>query len=383
MKRWMLLTWALLAAAPLGAAAPADYLFAPGDVIEVTVTPQSKFDRTVTVRPDGKISFPIAGEMAAAGLTAAQLSEKLRVGLNRDLVNPQVTLTLKELNKQAVPRVSLLGAVRTPSVYDIKQGTTVAEVLAAGGGPTPLADLRHVTITRADRSVLTVDLSQAGRTGKLDRNMTLQTGDLIVVPQGAPPTVLVLGEVIKPGSYELQGEAHLLDAISLAGGPTAKADLKRVTLGRAGVAGTRTLDLQPLLARGDTADRELNLLLQPGDTIVLGETDERVYVLGRVGKPDVYPIKPNDRVLDALAKAGGEATGGDISKAVLVRRGENGQPVARAMDLRKMMTSGKLVENDFVRPGDVLYVPDKKSKRSPMDVVNLLWPITGLINTFR
>jgi len=377
----MLLAMIVMAPGAWAADAPesAAYRFAPGDVIEVAVVPQSKFDRSVTVQPDGKISFPIVGQIQAAGLTVDQLAEQLRAGLNRNLVDPRVTVTLKELNKRAVPRVSLLGAVRTPSVYEIKDGTTVAELLASGGGPTTLADLQHVTITRSDRSVMTIDLSQSARTGRLDRNTTLQAGDLVVVPEGAPPTVLVLGEVTKPGSYEIQGEARLLDALSLAGGPTTKADLRHVTLGRAGTTGTRSLDLQPLLAGEQTTNPELNVPLRPGDTIVLGETSERVYILGRVQKPDVYPIKPNDRILDGLAKAGGAASDGELGRAVLVRRDSSGQPVATELDMKKMMSKANMAQNDLLRPGDVLYIPDKKTRRSPGE---LLLPLAGLISVF-
>ena len=86
MRFWQLLTLlGTLAAAPaaLGAraSAPDDYRFAPGDLIEVTVAPQHSFDRTVTIQPDGKISYPNVGQLQAAGLTVAQLVQKLRDGL--------------------------------------------------------------------------------------------------------------------------------------------------------------------------------------------------------------------------------------------------------------------------------------------------------------
>src|SRR5689334_14300651 len=74
-------------------AAPAtDYRFAPGDVIEVTVAPQHTFDRTVTVLPDGKISFPLVGQLVVAGLTVEQLSRKLQTALNQTLVDPVVNI---------------------------------------------------------------------------------------------------------------------------------------------------------------------------------------------------------------------------------------------------------------------------------------------------
>ena len=64
-------------------AAPAAYRFSPGDVIEVTVMPQRDFGRTVTVQPDGKVSYPVVGQFQAAGLTLEQFSAALREGLNR------------------------------------------------------------------------------------------------------------------------------------------------------------------------------------------------------------------------------------------------------------------------------------------------------------
>src|SRR5437763_16351199 len=88
-------------------AEPPEYRFAPGDVIDVTVAPQHAFDRTLIVQPDGKISYPVVGQLQAQGMTVAQLSQQLQAGLNRDLVNPRVTISLKELNRQAVPRVSV------------------------------------------------------------------------------------------------------------------------------------------------------------------------------------------------------------------------------------------------------------------------------------
>jgi polysaccharide export outer membrane protein len=192
--------------------------------------------------------------------------------------------------------------------------------------------------------------------------------------------VLVLGEVAKPGSYEIHGEMRLLDAISQAGGPTPKAELRRATLARPGVAGTRSLDLEPLLAGKEATNPEFNLLLQPGDTLVLPETQQQVYVLGSVARPDLYPIRPGDRILDAFTRSGG-TTAGDISRAVLVRRDMDGQPVARHLDLRKMMTKADMSENELLQPGDVLFVPDKKQPRR--NILETILPLTTLFNLFR
>lgn len=380
-------TAALWGAGPRAEAAPvpgAAYAFAAGDVLEITVQPQQGYDRTVTVQPDGKIAFPVVGELTAAGLTISQLTERIEQGLGAELKRPHVTVSLREMNRGLLRRVSVLGAVKIPGVYELKDRSTVAELLATAGGPAPVADLHRVTITRPDGSKkIIVDLAGATHTGELSENVAMEAGDLIVVPEGAPPAVMVLGEVAKPGSYEFQGEARLLDAISLAGGPTPNTDLRRVLLTHAGGPGTQTLNLQPLLSGEPKANLESNVRLQRGDTVVITETDQRVYVLGRVAKPDTYALKPNERVLDALAIAGGAAVDGDISRAVLVRRDVKGQSVAHPVDLKKIMAKGSMAANDLLRPGDVLFVPDKKTRRSPAEMASLLWPITSLLTFLR
>lgn len=373
---------AMMAACGAVAGEPAEYHLAAGDVVDVTVRPQHVFDHTVIVQPDGQISYPVAGKLQAAGLTLDQLTGKIRAGLKRELIDPEVSVSLKELNKQVIRRVSLLGAIRNPNVYEIKEDTTVAELLAAGGGPLSVADLQRVVVTHPDQTVIVLDLTQTEQTGRLVRNIVLQPGDMVIVPEGTPPTVTVLGEVVKPGSYPIQGEARLLDALSEAGGPTPKAEMRRVILRRLGASEPRTLDLQPLL-RGEAANAELNVRLAPGDTITIGETDQRVYVLGRVAKPDIYAIKPNDRVLDALAEAGGAAADGDLSKVVLMRRGENGRQVVNQLDLKQMIKSASTAANDLLRPGDVLFVPDRKIHRSPLEALSLLFPLAGFVNLFR
>jgi polysaccharide biosynthesis/export protein len=384
MKGWQLLTMlvALLGAARAVAAPPAaDYRFAPGDVIEVTVAPQHGFDRTITVQPDGKISYPVVRELQVAGLTVTELAEKLRQGLNRDLVDPVVTVTLREAGKREVGRITLLGAVRNQAGVEIKEGTTLTEVLALSGGPTPDADLRHVKITHADGSVTTVDLAAAEATGHVDRTTILRPGDIVLVPEGPPATVLVLGEVAKTGPYPIPREARLMDAIAQAGGLTEKADLSRVTLTRSGAPVSQTLDLQPLLRQGNTTDSELNVKLQPGDVIFVPETTQQIYVLGNVAKPAIYPLKPNERVLDALVEAGGAGSG--VNKAVLVRPNGTAKPLIKNLDLKKIMSRGDMKENELLQPGDKLFVPDKKTGRSPGGLLNLLYPLTSVFYLFR
>lgn len=366
-----------------GSIAPATYVFVPGDVIDVTVSSHTGFDRTITIQPDGRIQFPVAGELVAAGLTSTELAARLQEGLNRQLIDPQVTVTLKELNRGLLRRASVFGAVKTPGAYELKERSTLAEILATAGGPTPIADLSRIRITHTEGGQQVVNLAHVARTGELGDNVLLQPGDLILVPEGAPSTVLVLGQVIKPGSYDLQGEMRLMDALSQAGGPTPKADLRRVTLTRAGRTDGATIDLEILFTQGQKADDRANVLLQPGDTVVLPESERKFYVLGEVTKADAYPLKANDHLLDGLTTAGGSTREADLSKVMLIRKDEKGQPVARRVDLKQMMEKGDMARNEVLQVGDVIFVPNRKQKKSIGESLGFLYPLTGLLSIFR
>jgi polysaccharide biosynthesis/export protein len=359
--------------------APASYLFVPGDVIDVTVSSHMGYDRTITIQPDGRIQFPGAGEIVAAGLTPAQIETCFQEGLNRELVDPQVTVSLKELNKQSVRRASVLGAVKTPGTYELKQQSTLPELLASAGGPTPVADLRRIMVTRADgRQKVVGDLSGAARTSAFSSPVTLEPGDLILVPEGAP-AVLVLGEVVKSGSYELQGEMRLLNALSLFCGPTPRADLRRVTLTHAGQAGQEVVDLQDLLTKGQQENLTANVVLRPGDTLVLPECDRKHYVLGEVNKPEACPLKPADHLLDAITTAGGSTHEADLSKVTLIRKDAQGQAVSRSVDLKQMMKHGDMTRNETLREGHVIFVPNRNPKRPLTDYFGFLSPLSTLL----
>jgi polysaccharide export outer membrane protein len=358
----------------------ASYTYMPGDLLEITVSSHTGLDRTITIQPDGRIQFPLAGEIVAAGLTATQLAGRLQEGLSRELVDPHVTVSLKEMN-HSNRRVSVLGAVHSPGVYDLKAKGTLTELLATAGGPQPLADLSRITITDADRSrVQTVDLLRATQGQQTEGDRMLEPGDLIIVPAGAAPTALVMGQVTRPGSYQIQERSRVMDLLSQAGGSLARADLSRVKLTRAGQ--DQFLDLQAVSTGSARADSEANPPVQSGDTIVVPENTNAVYLLGEVAKPDAYPLRGGDHLLDLLTRAGGTSPQADADKAVLLRRDPRGQPVAQPLRLGRLLTKGEMRDNLVLQPGDVIVVPGKKVKNGS-GMTTLLSPVLGLLSLLR
>ena len=124
-----------------------EFRLGPDDVIEVTVYQDKGLDRTVPVRPDGKISLPLIGEMPASGKTATDLQKEIALRLKQFVADPTVTVVVKEVNS---PKVSVLGEVKNPGMYKIKDRATLLDAIALAGGLTEYAKKNKIVVIRTD-----------------------------------------------------------------------------------------------------------------------------------------------------------------------------------------------------------------------------------------
>jgi polysaccharide export outer membrane protein len=124
-----------------------EFKLGPDDVIEVSVYQEKDLSATVPVRPDGKISLPLVGEMPASGKTAVELQKEIAQKLKQYIADPAVTVVVKEVNS---PKVSVMGEVKTPGVYKIKDRATLLDALALAGGLTDFAKKDKITVLRPE-----------------------------------------------------------------------------------------------------------------------------------------------------------------------------------------------------------------------------------------
>jgi polysaccharide export outer membrane protein len=123
----------------------AEYRLGPEDVIDVFVWKEPELTTTVVVRPDGRISLPLANELEASGKTAAELQREITARLSKYVVQPVVNVMVKQVNSL---KISVLGEVRRPDVYRIKNRVTVLDAIAMAGGFTDLARPNKVIVLR-------------------------------------------------------------------------------------------------------------------------------------------------------------------------------------------------------------------------------------------
>lgn len=176
---------AAFAAVSADAAEP--YRLQVGDRIEVTVLEDPTLDRRMLVRPDGRVSMPIAGSLVAAGRTPEELQSVVISSLKSSFAfEPTVTVSVTEADETVLPAVYVIGQVSAPGRIELRQPLTLLQALAIAGGPTPFAATSRIQIRRgADdaESILTYDYGavEDGLSGV--RNLSLLDGDVIIVPE--------------------------------------------------------------------------------------------------------------------------------------------------------------------------------------------------------
>lgn len=167
-----------------GELAPNDpaYVIGPEDGLEIAVWRDDTLKATVLVRPDGGISFPLAGDFVVAGKTAQQVREEIAKRLEKYMPDPVVTVSVVRV---ASLRVYIIGRVNKPGDILVGRNIDVLQALSLAGGLTPFAEEDSIRIIRRveGRSVsLPFNYTRVRRGGDLSQNITLKSGDVVLVP---------------------------------------------------------------------------------------------------------------------------------------------------------------------------------------------------------
>lgn len=367
--RWnQLALTAMMLAGPLAAHAADGYRVQPEDALTVSVYGHEELARDVVVLSDGQFNYPIVGRVAAAGKTPEDVATAIASGLSRELVDPHVTVSVKQ---PAMRRVYVSGLVTRAGSFDLKPGWRVSHLLAEAGGLSTKPELAKAVIVRGSDSI-PVDLASVLSADNPEADTVLQPGDLLQV-QADTNLVHVAGQVRSPGDYQVKANLGVVEAVAMAGGAADDAALSRAQV----IRGSEVLkvDLHALLVEGKTGG---NIALEPGDTLVIPANEARIAVLGGVGQPGYYDLPDGKAVTvaDALGMAKGPQKHAQMGEVALVRV-VDGKQVVSKLDVGRFLKKGDLSQNPTVASGDVIYVKDGKE---PLSSGNILSAITSLTN---
>lgn len=161
---------------------PSTYRVGAEDVLEISVWREDALKKEALVRPDGGISYPLIGEVQVAGKTVLEIREEIAKRLEKFIPDPAVSVSILKVGSQ---RVYVIGKVNKPGDFPVGRHVDVLQALSMAGGLTPFADANDIRVMRreGDRQVvLPFEYGRVVRGQKLEQNIQLHAGDVVVVP---------------------------------------------------------------------------------------------------------------------------------------------------------------------------------------------------------
>ena len=434
---------------PLPYASPAtlqdSYLLGPGDLITIEVFNVPEYSGEQRVLANGNINLPAVGQLSVNGLSLAQAEAAISEKYRSEVRYPEITVNL--LTPRQL-RIALTGEIHAPGLYTMSVGETgqfpsLVEAIKLAGGITQAADLQQIEIRRqvenGGTQRVVSNLSALLGQGDLNQDFPLRDGDSITIAQASEIdlqdsrqialsniatdaqeaiSVAIVGEVFRPGTYnyasrptssqtvvgnnadantvQQPGRLTVTRALRLAGGIKPLADLRRVEVKRVTRSGedrTISLDLWQLVEAGD---RQQDLILQEGDTIVvptavaaspedislltatnLSPDAISVNVVGEVENPGPVSVAANTTLNQAVLAAGGFNTRAKQTVA-LIRLNPNGSVTQQSFDVD--LTQGLDPDgNPIVQHNDIVVVDPNAIGRISDGLSNFLSPFLQIL----
>ena len=386
---------------------PSEYILGPEDVIQLFVWQYDQFNGTMTVGPDGKVTVHLLGAIPVAGLTRqevqADITKRLAKFIREDI---EVTISIVEFRSQ---KISVFGAVRTPSTIRFFVAPSLLEVIMTRCIPTPDADLTAIMImpkTPSTRDTITVNIKEILDKGNTSSLPELQPGDTVYVPrikqaeetgtaesaenrgvptsaqppgeisqQGTDLIVHIMGAVNGQNSYAFAEEPTLTEALLRAGSVPDVTALRFVRIIRSGPTtgdGVVDVDFAEYLADGDASRLPK---LYSGDTIYVPDVEQEktrdisITITGQVLAPGTYRIYEPLNILDAISKAGGLAANADTEN-IRLRKETADSYQEKVVNIDEYLREvGSSVPPEMVEQGYSIYVPIRRSSTSVVATV--------------
>jgi polysaccharide export outer membrane protein len=348
----------------------ANYRLGPGDQLVLILTGDVETAYTLDVTREGFVVIPQVGQIYVANLTLGQLEDLLFVrlgrvysGVRRTNATTRFSVSVAKLRSN---QIFVLGEVVKPGSYQVSSAGTAVTALYAAGGPTTSGSLRGVQIKRGDRTASVLDLYDYFLRGDGSRDPRLETGDIVFVPARGP-RVRVVGEVIRPGTYEVKAGETLAEMIAAAGGFRSDASRRRVQIERILPPAMRTVDgrdritidvRSEAMASGDGNGEALHIPVEGGDVVrvfpVARRVRNTVAVIGNVWSPGKQGLAPGMTIADAIRLAGGPKPDVYLGTVLVDRM----RPDSTRVQLRAALSDSLgTVMNDFaLQEDDVVQV---------------------------
>lgn len=250
-----------------------DYLIGPGDLLSIQVLEAPELDTEARVNTQNTISFPLLGKVDVGGLTAQEAEETIKEQLTEKYMHdPHVVVAIKEFKSQ---RVAVIGSVKNPGTYELLGKGNLLDALALAGGLSDNAsEVAYVTRKgkQGQEKSVQVNLNELLDEGKSELNVPINMGDVVYIPESG--VVYVDGAVNKPGTFQIEDDMTVSQAITAAGGLSRVAEDSDVKLIRnhKGEMQVTSVNLEEI-QEGQVSD----IVLEDQDVVVVGKNAIRSF----------------------------------------------------------------------------------------------------------
>jgi polysaccharide export outer membrane protein len=158
------------------------YVVYPSDILEISVYGETEMTRELVVRPDGRVSYPLAGDIKVAGHTTSEIKSTVDQALSKFIPEANSTVIVKDLGSL---KYFVVGEVAKPGMFNVSNQLTVLQALALAGGLTTFASQGDIKIIRGhgkDTKNIPFDYGDVKKGNNLGQNILLERGDVIIVP---------------------------------------------------------------------------------------------------------------------------------------------------------------------------------------------------------
>jgi len=229
-KHTVLLVFLLMALGFAGTAT-AELVIGADDALQIKVYGYDDLTTETRVSSNGRISFPLIGEVSVGGQSTFEAESKIAKLLTDGgfIQNPHVTVTVLEFKSQ---QVSVLGFVNKPGLYPLESRSSLVDILAMAGGISQLGDHRAIVTRHINGKTIKqeIDLRVALEHPEDSNQFAAVKGDVIYIPKA--PVFYIQGEVMHPGAFNLEPKMTVSQALSLGGGLTPKGTLRGIVIER-------------------------------------------------------------------------------------------------------------------------------------------------------
>lgn len=331
-------------------ATPANYQLGPGDEVIIDIWGASQNTIREEISPDGTINIQDLGIVNLNGMTIAEASDFLKRELSKIYSDSQNSIQVTLGNARSIS-INVMGEVLVPGTYQLSSFSTVFHALYSAGGVSEIGSLRNIQVVRNGENIATVDVYDFIMKGKVQDDIRLQEGDVVIVPT-YEALVKITGKVKRPMRYEMKKDETVNTLLKYAGYFAADGYKGSLSI-------VRQAGREYSICTVDEKDYSV-FKIKDGDVVtaaaMLDRFTNKLEIKGAVYRPGMYELSGSlNTVKQLVEKADGLLGDAFTNRAVLYRQRENLTSEVLSVDIKGILDG--TTPDIPLRKNDVLYIP--------------------------